>query len=448
MLGQSRVMERLVGLGAGGDQLDDAYEAYWLQRAEIEKRKKRAKSALDLLSKRDFDALDVLGREFTDAVAAGAAESHQTIEARIAAQNGLLAELEAQLAEPPQIPPRAMIPSDIDVPRDEHIRIAGAVDQLGERVPRGFLSVLTDKAIEIPKDQSGRLQLARWLTDVEGKAGQLAARVLANRVWHHLFGRGIVRTVDNFGCTGEAPTHPELLDSLAHALIESGWSVKDLVRRIAVSRTFAMSSRHDESGQLLDPENHLLWRARRRRLDAESLRDAMLLAAGTLDLEPVDSSVSYLGDQATAVGENKVRRRTDFLCRSIYLPVIRNDLPELFQVFNFADPHVTTGARPQTLVPTQGLFVFNDQTVIDAADATAQRLLADEASVPENLRIDRLFERILNVAPTDEERRLLRTFVHSTTDLRAGEGDAQAEFRAWSMACHALFSSSRFQFLE
>src|SRR6185436_18510833 len=126
--------------------------------------------------------------------------------------------------------------------------------------------------------------------------------------------------------------HPELLDYLARQLIESGWSVKDLVREIVLSRTFAMSSRHDEAGHLLDPDNRLLWRAHRRRLDPESLRDAMLFAADELDLKPMDSSVWYLGDQATAVGDNKIRRRTDFTCRSVYLPVIRNDLPELFDV--------------------------------------------------------------------------------------------------------------------
>ncbi len=229
---------------------------------------------------------------------------------------------------------------------------------------------------EIPPGQSGRLQLGGWLTDVDQGAGRLAARVLANRIWHHLMGSGLVRTVDNFGRTGEAPSHPELLDHLASELIDSGWSVKSLVRQVVLSRTFTMSSRHDQAAHALDPENRLLWRAHRRRLDPESLRDAMLLAAGRLDLAPLDSSVSYLGDQATAVGENKVRRRTDFPCRSVYLPVIRNDLPELFDVFDFADAHATTGMRPQTMVATQGLFLLNDDLVMDASAAAARRLLS------------------------------------------------------------------------
>ena len=107
-----------------------------------------------------------------------------------------------------------------------------------------------------------------------------------------------------------------------------------------------MSSRHDERGHSIDPDNRLLWRAHRRRVDPETFRDAMLLASGTLDVRPIDSTVDYLGDQATSVGANKVRRRTDFACRSVYLPVIRNDLPELFDVFDFANPQATTGMRP------------------------------------------------------------------------------------------------------
>ncbi len=135
-----------------------------------------------------------------------------------------------------------MIPADVDSPLDEHIRLAGQFDRLGDKVPRGFLSVLCDSPAQIGDDNSGRMELAHWLTDEHQGAGQVAARVLANRVWHHLIGRGIVRTVDNFGRTGEAASHPELLDHLARQLIDSGWSIKQLVRTIVLSRTFAISS--------------------------------------------------------------------------------------------------------------------------------------------------------------------------------------------------------------
>src|SRR6185436_17778084 len=156
-----------------------------------------------------------------------------------------------------------------------------------------------------------------------------------------------------------------------------GWSFKSLIRSIALSRSFSLSSQFDAGNDARDPDNELMWRAHRRRLDPESLRDAMLSAAGTLDLNPLESTVSYLGDQATAVGKNPVRRRTDFNCRSVYLPVIRNDLPELFEAFDFANPHVSMGARPKTTVPTQGLFTLNDTLVMTASEATARRTITE-----------------------------------------------------------------------
>ena len=452
MLNEQRVMEQLVGLGPDGDALDSAYEKYWREQPKMKERQKHAKTALEFLQNEDVKALEDLINKHRDAVADVAAELGEDIVKRLDAQRTFLADLNAAIASPPKIPPRAMIPRDRDKPADESIRLAGQFDRLGDQVPRGFLRVISDpnSKLKIPEDQSGRSQLAYWLTDCDGGAGQLAARVMANRIWHHLIGRGIVRTVDNFGRTGEAPTHPQLLDFLARELIDSQWSTKHLVRQIVLSRTFTLSSRHDDVGHAVDPENKLLWRAHRRRLDPESLRDAMLLAAGELDLRPMDSSVSYLGDQATAVGDNKVRRRTDFPCRSVYLPVIRNDLPELFNVFDFADPHATTGMRPNTMVATQGLFILNDESVMKAAEATARRLLLlplGEGANQER-RTDKMFELILNAEPAEEDRQELLVFITKMKERLTANGDKDAELLAWSMACHALFASSRFQIVE
>ena len=174
----------------------------------------------------------------------------------------------------------------------------------------------------------------------------------------------------------------------------------------------------------------------------------MLLAAGTLDVTPMESTVSYLGDQATAVGDNKNRRRTDFPCRSVYLPVIRNDLPELFDVFDFADPHAATGMRPQTMVATQGLFMLNDAQVMDAAQATARRVLDDESAADSGAKIDRLFELVLNEIPTAEEQDELLTFISETRKSLNDDDNADADTQVWSMVCHALFASSRFQIVE
>jgi hypothetical protein len=449
MLNEQRVMERLIGLGPDGDAADNAYEEYWSEQPKLKKKLEQAKAVLDALKKDHTEEVAGLLEKDREAFAEGASDATLPTDQRIAAQEKLLAELSKTLTSAPPIPQRAMIPSEAETPADEHIRLSGQFDQLGRQVPRGFLQVLYDGApAEIPATDSGRVALSRWLTDTGGRAGQLAARVQANRIWHQLIGRGIVRTVDNFGRTGEEPSHPELLDYLATRLVESGWSTKALVREIVLSRMFRLSSRQDASNDARDPDNRLLWRAHRRRLDPESLRDSMLSAAGQLDLAPMESTVSYLGDQATAVGDNKVRRRTDFPCRSVYLPVIRNDLPELFEVFDFADPHAATGARPQTTVPTQGLFVLNDQMVMNAADAAAKRILGEFPSSDKEARVNLMFELILNSHPTPTERSALLDFLKETEERLRSDGDKDADVKTWSLACHALFATSRFQFLE
>ncbi len=453
MLGQQRVMERLVGLGLDGNTEDEAYEQYWREHPKLKSRKQHAETALELLSKSDDAGLTALLKENEDALAEDARDADKSLEDRVAAQEAWVAELKSALAHPPTIPPRAMMPADVEKPADEAIRLAGQFDRPGQVVPRGMLTVLCDgQVVEIPSDQSGRLELGQWLTDSQSRAGHLAARVLANRIWQRLIGRGLVRTVDNFGRTGEPPTHPELLDYLARQLIDSGWSVKSLVRTIVLSRTFALSSHYDPANAAIDPENELLWRAHRRRLDAESLRDAMLVAADALDLTPMDSSVWYLGDQATAVGANKVRRRTDFPCRSVYLPVIRNDLPELFEVFDFANPHTATGARPNTIVPTQGLYLLNDASVMDAAEKIANRIWSQVGSHDRAATIDLMFARLLNAEPTPAEQQRLVEFLIETEARLVSAGEdlpvEQNARQALAIACHAVLASSRFQFLE
>jgi hypothetical protein len=451
MLGQQRVMERLVGLGPDGDTANENYEQFWREKPKLQERAKQAKSAFDLLKKDDLTEFDEFAKKHADSLAAGAANSELSKDERIKRQKTLVETLATSLAKPPAIPPRAMISGDGNQPADEHIRIAGRFDQIDEKVSRGFLRVVSDQEATIPPEQSGRMELAHWLTDVERGAGNVAARVLANRVWHHMIGTGIVRTADNFGRTGEAASHPELLDYLANELIESDWSIKHLVRTIALSHTFTQSSRHKKDAHAIDPENRFLWRAHRRRLTPEALRDAMLLAAGELDMTPLDSSVSYLGDQATAVGANKVRRRTDFPNRSIYLPVIRNDLPELFEVFDFADPHTATGLRPQTTVATQGLYLLNNDAVLAASEATARRLLATEDPEDAAKIVDNLYELVLGAVPTDAEIDEIGAYVNETKRAFATtESDEKdlATLSAWSTVCQALFASSRFQILE
>ncbi|MCA9138737.1 MAG: DUF1553 domain-containing protein, partial [Planctomycetales bacterium] len=448
MLGQQRLMEQLIGLGAEGSNADQEYERYWRERPALQARIKAAKSAIDLLKENKLDELAEHAKQHQDAVDQGVLNTQIDPQQRAALQQALIDDLAKQLASPPAIPPRAMIPSDRPQPGDESVRLAGQFDRPGQRVPRGFLRVVCRGDVEIPESSSGRLELSQWLTDAQGGAGHLASRVFANRIWHHLMGRGLVRTVDNFGRTGEPPSHPELLDYLASRLIKNGWSIKSLIREIATSRTFAISSRYDERSYQIDPDNRLLWRANRRRLDAESFRDSLLLSAGVLDLTPMNSSVWYLGDQATAVGANTNRRRTDFPCRSVYLPVIRNDLPELFDAFDFANPHAATGMRPDTLVATQALFIMNDESLINASQAMAERLLESTPgrTLSDQGRVELLFRQVLGTESNADECAQILAFVdRMKAEMRHQEN---AERQAWSLACHALFASSRFQTVE
>ena len=450
MLGQQRLMERLVGLGEAGDALDNAYEKYWRELPNAKARLQRAKKALGFLEKGELSDLEKLVSKNADALDGGAKNSELSNKERIEIQKEYVASFEKVIGNPPKIPARAMVPSDVEDPADEAIRRAGRFDRKGDIVPRGFLQVVAGEGHPtFDEEDSGRLALGRWLTDHTNGSGSLAARVMVNRIWFHLMGEGLVRTLDNFGRTGEKPSHPELLDYLAGRLINSGWSVKSLVREIVLSRAFGLSSQHSEQQFEKDPGNRLYWRAHRRRLEPEVLRDAMLHVSGQLDINPMDSSVWYLGDQATAVGANKNRRRTDFPARSLYLPMIRNDLPELFEAFDFADPHAATGARPRTMSPAQGLFMMNDELVSELSEKTVRRVGLD--SVSAKGKLNALYEAIFSRGPTEEEVEEFLSFVKTAEKALASEAaeeEADPSIRAWSLVCQAMFATSRFQYLD
>jgi len=450
MLGEQRVMERLVGLGQDGQALNDAWEQYWRDRPGLQQRMQQAEATLKILQAGDTPAITQRLAENSDSFSASARDPATPLPDRIAAQQLHAAELKRTFEHPPAIPPRAMVPNDHSTPVSEHIRLAGRHSDRGAQVPRGFAQVLLDgDQPPLPADSSGRLQFSQWLTSPTTRAGMLAARVQANRIWHHLLGAGLVSTVDNFGRTGEQPSHPQLLDYLARRLLDSGWSQRDLIREIVLSRTFRLScSTIDGQLEQHDPGNRLLGRGRRRRLTAEALRDSVLMAAGQLDLQPVQSTVSYLGDQATAVGSNPVRRKTDFLCRSIYLPVIRNDLPEIFEVFDFANPHLSTGARTETSVPAQGLFFLNDSLVMDAAAATAGKLLQQYPGASHKVLAAQAFQRITGTDASVQDLAAMQQFLELTDCEFTAAANTDSRTKALALLCHAIFGSSRFQYLD
>jgi hypothetical protein len=451
MLNEQRVMERLQGLGDAGESLDEAYEGYWRNRSGLEKRLQAAAGVLEILKAGDTAAISARLQSDADSFAEGARDGSVSLAERLAVQKAFVGDLRRQFEKPPGIPPRAMVPSEGEAIRDEAIRVSGKFDDLGPVVPRGFLQVLCDGECGVmPVDRSGREQFARWLTQEGTRAGSLSARVLANRIWHHLMGVGLVRTVDNFGRTGEQPSHAELLEYLASELQRGGWSVKSLIRKVVLSRVFGLSSRRSEAARERDPDNRLLSHFSRRRLDPESLRDGMLWAAGVLETGSMESTVGYLGDQATAVGANPVRRRTDYRCRSVYLPVIRNDLPELFDAFDFANPHTATGARPVTTVPVQALYMLNDVQVMEAADLTGRRGLAGVSDGNPEKLVEAIYELVSAGAPTATERAAAVEYLRvvRASLMSAGKESAAADSEAAARLCHAVFASSRFQYLQ
>ena len=292
------------------------------------------------------------------------------------ALKALEAELKKTKAQAPPPAPMAMAAVDLKQPADCAICIRGEPDNRGAVAPRGVLQVLQSRApLSIAAGESGRRELAEWLSSPQNP---LTARVLVNRVWQQLMGRGLVATVDNFGELGDRPSHPELLEFLATDFVDAGWSIKQTVRRIVLSRSYRLSSQYSEAAWQVDPDNHLHWRHNRRPLTAESIRDAILQASGSLDAAAGGSSVTHLGEQAVTNSPEEARDSklpTVTARRSVYLPIVRNDLPDELVLFNFADPDVCSGSRPQTIVPAQALWMMNSQFVRQQSEKLATQLL-------------------------------------------------------------------------
>ena len=331
-------------------------------------------------------------------------------------------------------------------PADCKIHIRGNVRTLGESVPRGYLQVVRiDKAAAINARQSGRLELAAWLTHHDNP---LTARVMANRVWYHLTGRGLVTTPDNFGAMGQRPSHPLLLDHLAVQFRENGWSVKSLIRSIVLSRTYRLSSNPNAAGTAGDPDNSLFWRMNHRRLDAEAIRDTMLAASGKLDRKPRQKSVVAAIVNANIGRSANVNRQLDQLNhnRSVYLPIVRNRLPEMLRLFDFAEPSIIVGRRDVTTVPAQALFLLNSNFVLGLSDHMAGQLLA--AGGEESARVRQAYRLTLSRTPSESEIAAATDLVRDTiASLPAGD-DSKKQLQAWSGLCQSLLACAEFRYLQ
>lgn len=319
----------------------------------------------------------------------------------------LRTELDAlQKALPPQYPYLHII-QDNASPAEQHVWLRGNPDSPGEAAPPRFLSILSPSDPKPFDTGRQRLELARAVAD---PSNPLTARVLVNRIWQHHFGEGLVRTPSNFGLMGDRPSHPELLDYLAARFMEGGWSIKKLHREIMLSSVYVESARASDEAAAADPENRLLSHANLRRLDAEAIRDEILLAAGNLDL--------------TAGGKPQPLD-LDNHRRTIYGFISRRKLNPYLSLFDYPVPNATSEARNQTNVPVQRLFFMNSPFML----AESKALAAEERN------INAIYERVFQRRPTSREKRLGREFLSQTK-------------RNWAQYVQVLMSSNEFLFIN
>jgi len=336
--------------------------------------------------------------------------------------------------------PKAIAVDDEKETGDYHICLRGNVHQKGPPVARGFLQVASSDntfAPEIAENESGRRELAEWLASPKNP---LPARVYVNRLWHHVFGQGIVKSVDNFGVQGRRPTHPELLDFLASTFVRNGWSTKTMVRMMVTSHTYRLSSQRNTASAKIDPENQLRWRMPRRRLEAEALRDTILLVSGELKLEQPDCLLpeSARGETALNRAQLDIATIVNPPYRSVYIPVFREEgLNGLIEVFDFANPSFTAGARNTSTLPTQALYLMNSPFIMAQSNAAAEQLLKSDARDLTD-RIIQAYETTIGRPPLPEEHELVLEIL----------GDGVTDAARWTSLYHTLFASVDFRYLR
>ncbi|MCB1065569.1 MAG: PSD1 domain-containing protein [Verrucomicrobiae bacterium] len=328
------------------------------------------------------------------------------------------------------------------------INLKGESKKLGEEVPRGFLRAcgLTDKPVVLPKDRSGRLELAQWVTRPDHP---LTARVMVNRIWLHLFGQAIVGTPDDFGVYGDRPTHPELLDHLALRFVEDGWSMKRLIRAIVLTRTYQLDSAADLNLVDADPGNVHLARHLRRRLDAEAVRDRVLQASGSLVLTPAEGSLIRHRDILINLAGNLHEPSPH---RSIYLCQLRSSPPPELVAFDLPDGISVKGKRSVTVLPTQALFLLNSPFVVEESRAFARSLFenANGPEVDDLALANSALRRALGREPeSGEAERSLAMMRAIDDELKPRVPDASVRReKVWASFCQALFATNEFRYVD
>ncbi len=336
-------------------------------------------------------------------------------------------------ANSPAAPPRAMVLADTPRPVEPVVFVRGNPANRGPAVPRQFLSVLTGPDRKPFTDGSGRLELAKAIADPNNP---LTARVLVNRVWGWHFGKGLVATPSDFGLRSDPPTHPELLDWLADRFVRDGWSVKKLHKLILLSDAYCQRSDDRPECVQMDPENRLVWKFNRQRLDLEALRDSLLAVSGRLDPAVGGPAVDILKQPF-------VPRRT------VYGFIDRQNLPGLYRTFDFASPDTHAPQRYTTTVPQQALFLMNSPFAVQQAQALAARPEVAEVSQPE-LRIDALYRRLYGRSPQPEEAAMGLQFIAEAEASRGRQPPEKPETKLtpWEQYAQVLLLANEFAFVE
>ena len=327
--------------------------------------------------------------------------------------------------------------------RDERLAIRGVYTELGDTVPRGRVRLFSH-ALPDDASVSGRLQ---WAQEIASDKNPLTARVYVNRVWHYLFGSGLVRTTDDFGHLGESPSHPELLDYLAQRFIEEGWSTKRLIRHLVTSATWRQSSIAREHALEIDPENRLWHYQPMHRLEGEALRDALLAVSGTLDRQLTGPAI-----EPYRTAEDSMKRLFKGPLdgqgrRSIYLEMTLMEPPRFLALFNQPLPKQTVGRRDVTNVPDQALALLNDPFVIEMARQWSTHLVSDYSSSIEQ-RAARMIQSALSRPAQDKEIAALTALVKDFSKAAESESERLQDQAAWQGAAHAIFNLKEFLYLR
>lgn len=329
---------------------------------------------------------------------------------------------------------------------DTAVHLRGSHLTLGDVVPRRFPQVLASvDQPSLPAEKSGRLEFARWLTKGDHP---LTARVMVNRIWHGHFGKGLVETVDNFGLQGDPPTHPELLDWLAIRFVEEGWSMKSMHRMIMTSDAYQASSQFDSQNDEIDPSNQFYWRFDLRRLEAEAIRDSLLAVSGKLDRTAGGSLLAVKNREFLFNHTSQDNSTYDTTRRSVYIPVIRNHLYDMFTLFDYSNASILNGDRDTSTIAPQALFMMNSEWMDEVTFSLADRLIADSDDAAQ--RIQQLYLDAYGRPPTSTETSLSIEFVGAMDAvLKSSSDDGQGtERQAWQALCQSVVSANEFVYIR